>query len=165
MVAGSANPHISPDRDSNGGLVRATTLIAPSIEFFSGRQEAFVKDSVGSWHRLTAQEAAKEFTGRDRESRELRVGVFVSPRSNGMVQLGFDLWRLDSNLTESTCEHLRKLHVSRSSGWSKAELRYSRDRAHFSKSFAEFVVRQDDLDAWKDELTNVLSAPGSFEPL
>jgi hypothetical protein len=142
-----------------------TTLTAPSVEFFSGRQEAFVKDSVGSWHRLTAQEAAKEFTGRDRESRELRVGVFVSPRSNGMVQLGFDLWRLDSNLTESTRECLRKLHDSRSSGWSKTERRYSRDRVHFSKSFAEFVVRHEDLEAWKDELSRVLSDPASFEAI
>jgi hypothetical protein len=142
-----------------------TTLMAPSIEFFSGRQEAFLKDSVGSWHRLTAQEAAKEFTGRDRDSRELRIGVFVSPRSNGMVQIGFDLWRLDSNLTESAREHLRKLHVSRSSGWSKSDLRYSRDRVHFSKSFAEFVVREEHVNVWKDELAQVLSDPGSFEAI
>jgi hypothetical protein len=145
--------------------VSTTILPAPSIEFFSGRQEAFVKDSVGAWHRLTAQESAKEFTGRDKDSRELRIGVFVSPCSNGMVQLGFDLWRLDSNLTESTCEHLRKLHVSRSSGWSKSELRYTRDRVHFSKTFAEFIVRHEELDEWKEELSRTLSDHASFEAI
>lgn len=142
-----------------------TVLAAPSIEFFSGRQESFVKDSVGSWHRLTAQEAAKEFTGRDRDSHELRIGVFVSPRSNGMVQLGFSLWRLDKNLAEPTREHLRELHASRSSGWSHDELRYSRSRVHFSKTFAEFVVRHEDLDDWKDELSRVLCDPASFEAI
>jgi hypothetical protein len=143
--------------------MNATVLSAPSVEFFSGRQEAFVGTPGDSWHRVTPKEAANDFTGRDRDSHEPRIGVFIAPRSNGMVQVGFDLWRLDRNLTEPTCQRLRELFAIRSAGWSKPEHRYSRHRAHFSKSFAEFVVRREDVDAWKDELSGVLSNPGSFE--
>lgn len=140
-----------------------TTLTAPSVEFFSGRQEAFVGIPGPSWHRVTPKEAAHSFTGRDRDSHEPRIGVFISALPGDMAKLGFDLMRLDVNLTESTRERLRALYAARSAAWSKAELRRTRDRVHFSKSFSEFVVRREDVEEWKDVLSQLLADPGSYE--
>ena len=69
------------------------------------------------------KEAAHSFTGRDRDSHEPRIGVFISALPGDMAKLGFDLMRLDVNLTESTRERLRALYAARSAGWSKAQLR------------------------------------------
>jgi hypothetical protein len=165
MATSIAHPLVSADRDSTGGLVSATTLIAPSVEFFSGRQDAYIGIPGLSWRRVTAKEAAHGFTGRGRDSHEPRIGVFVAVLQGGMARLGFDLWRLDVNLTESACERLRALHAARSARWSKAELRRTRDRVHFAKTFGEFVVKREDVEEWKDELSHVLSDPGSYEAI
>jgi hypothetical protein len=144
--------------------VSATILSVPIVEFFVGKQESFVGDPTG-WRRVTAKEAAYGFTGRGRDSHEPRIGVFVAALPGGMARLGFDLVRLDVNLTESARERLRALHTARSARWSKAELRRARDRVHFSKSFAEFVARADEIDSWKDEISHILTEPGSFEAI
>lgn len=140
------------------------TFAAPSVEFFAGRQETFERTPNGSYRRMTAKDAANLHTGSSSDGQS-HVGVFFSPRQNGMVEVGFSLWRLAANLTPATCEQLREHFVSRSRAWSKSELRYSRDRVHFAKTFAEFVVREGEVDEWKVELSVVLSDPGSYEAI
>lgn len=142
-----------------------TTIVAPSVEFFSGRQEAFERASNGSFRRMTVKEAANLHTGSSRDGQESHIGIFISPRQHGMVEAGFSLYRLAVNLTLAACERLRKRFTSRSAAWSKSELRYSRDRVHFAKTFAEFVIRASELDEWKVELSVVLSDPRSYESI
>jgi hypothetical protein len=165
MASRVSNPTIPAFRLAIGECMNATIPTAPFVEFFSGRQEAYVGVPGLSWRRVTPKEAAHSFTGRDRDSHEPRVGVFIAALPGDIVRIGFDLMRLDVNLTESTRERLHALYATRSAKWSKAELRRTRDRVHFSKSFAEFVVREEHVNVWKDELAQVLSDPGSFEAI
>jgi hypothetical protein len=143
----------------------ATTLIAPSVEFFSGKQEAYVGVPGLSWRRITPKEAAQDHTGFAHATRECHVGVYVVPVSNGLVRLGFDLWRLDMNLKPSVCERLEQCLRSRVTGLSKSQLRYFYRHSHVSRSHADFVVRPEDLSGLKDELSAILSDLGSYEAI
>ena len=78
--------------------------LPPHVAFFSKRSERFFQ--VGSqWRRATPEDDAHFRTGRDQEG-ERHLGVYMVPRRNGMVRVGFDLWRLDLNLRPEIIERL-----------------------------------------------------------
>jgi hypothetical protein len=139
-------------------------ILAPILRFFAGRSESFVQSGSG-WRRLTPEDEAKMFSGHDRETRELCIGVYVVRRQNGLLCVGFDLWKLNVNLCPAAIERIKTRWNREATGLSKSLLRSAQRRSHFSKSFARFEVSPEHLEGWKAELESVLSDPASFEPL
>jgi hypothetical protein len=138
-------------------------LCAPSIRFFSGRSESYFH--FGSeWKRATPEDEAHAFTGFDRITREPSVGVYVTRRPNGLLRIGFDLWRLNVNLQPSAIERIERRWRQEATSLSKSMLRSAGRRSHFSKSFIRFEISPEQLEGWKAEFESVLSDPASFEP-
>ncbi len=142
-----------------------TAACAPTVRFFSGRSESFMQ--CGSeWRRLTVEDEARHATGCNRETRAASVGVYILPKGNGLVCVGFDLWKIDANLRPSAVEHFESQWRQReAANLSKSRLRHAQRRSHFSKSFARFEVSPDRLEDWKAELSAVLSNPESYQSL
>jgi hypothetical protein len=140
------------------------TFLPPNVRFFSGRSESYFQ--FGSeWRRATSEDEAHAFTGFDRVTREPSVGIYISKRPNGLLRIGFDLWRLNANLRPAIIERLQNRWRQESAALSKSLLRSAQRRSHFSKSFMRFEISPDQLEGWKVELESILSDPASFEPL
>ena len=137
---------------------------APAVQFFAGRSESFVQEGA-RWRRMTPQDEAHACTGRDRETDEVTLGISISPRPNGLMKVEFDLFRLGANLRPETIERLRARWAKEASTFSKLLQKSVNRRAHFSKSFAQFEVSPERLEAWKSELSAVLENPDSYEPI
>jgi hypothetical protein len=146
-------------------MTSSAVIVAPHIQFFSGKQDSYTQ--VGSeWRRLTAEDAARLHTGVNRETREASVGVYVERRPNDLVRVGFDLWRIGSNLRPPVVERLERRWRQREEvNLSKSMLRSVCRRAHISRSFARFEISLHRLEEWKSELSAVLSNPESYEQL
>jgi len=140
----------------------STNTFFPCVRFFAGRSQSFVQCGE-QWRRMTCQDEAKSRTGFDRESREPHLGVFILKRPNGLVQFGFDLRKLDLNLTPATIGGLEARWREGTVGFSKLLLRSVNRRVHFSASFAEFEIAPEHVDGWKLELESILSDPNSYE--
>ena len=143
----------------------ATILIAPTVEFFAGKQDGFAGVPGVSWHRLTPRESAKGHTGYSREAREPKVGIYVEPVPNGLTRIGLDLWKLNVNFRPSVIERLEQRLIASTNDLSKSQRRYALRHLHVSRTFMEFVVKAEDVEKWKSELSRLLTDPGSFEPL
>jgi hypothetical protein len=87
----------------------------------------------------------------------------VERRPNGLLRIGFDLWRLSVNLQPAVIERLQDRWRRESETLSKSLLRSAQRRSHFSKSFGRFEVASERLEEWKSELAAVLSNPESYE--
>jgi len=136
--------------------------LSPNIRFFSGRSESFFQ--FGSeWRRATPEDEAHQFTGFDRATREPSVGVYIVKRPNGLMRVGFDLWRLGVTLQPAAIERLQDRWHQEAGALSKSLLRSAGRRPHFSESFARFEVAAERLEEWKSELSAVLSNPESYE--
>jgi hypothetical protein len=152
-----------------GTAVGGTTVIAeqqircvPTIRFFSGRSQSYFQ--FGSeWRRASAEDEAHAFTGFDHTTHEPSVGVYVERRSNRLLRIGFDLWRLSVNLCPAVIQRLQNRWRQESGALSKSLLRSAERRSHFSKSFARFEISPERLEAWKSELAAVLSNPDSYQ--
>jgi hypothetical protein len=139
------------------------TIAAPHVHFFSGRQESFIESS-GQWRRATPEDSARLHTGYDRATGEPSVGVYIAPKGNGLLCVGFDLWRIDSSLRPSAIERLEQQWRQReATTLSKSMLRHVQRRAHFSRSFARFEVSPERLGDWRGELEAILSEPNNYE--
>lgn len=137
----------------------------PIVKFFTGRSELFVRDGR-KWHRLTAEDEARGFTGICRETHEANVGVYVTKRPNGLMRVGFDLWKLGANLRASVIERIANRWQQREAvNLSKSMLRSVDRRVHISKSFARFEISLHRLEEWQAELSAVLSNPESYQSL
>jgi hypothetical protein len=134
--------------------------LPPHIEFFSGRSERFFQVS-SQWRRATPEDDAHFRTGRDREG-ERHLGVYLVPRKNGLVRVGFDLWRLNISLRREVIERLWARWHADGDSLSKSLLKSAERRSHFSKSFAAFEVSVHRLEQWKSELESTLSNPDSY---
>jgi hypothetical protein len=143
--------------------MKTATLATPVVKFYSGRQESFIGDGPGQWHRMTPEDMAHAHTGYDHESREAHLGVFIVPVGNGFRRIGFDVIKLDVNIRESTMARLEQRWREQSASLPKTQLRHLLRRAHFSRSFARFEVQPENVERWKDELECILSNPGSYE--
>lgn len=143
----------------------ATSTTPPVVAFYSGRMESFVGDGPGNYRRMTPEDAAKMHTGYDRETHEPNVGIYIVRRPNGLLRIGFDLWKINANLCPAVIERLEKRWRQEAASLSKSMLRHVSHRAHFSKSFARFEVLPERVEPWKDELSAVLSSPESYEPI
>ena len=140
----------------------AATEIAPNTDFFSGRSEAFVQ--IGpEWRRATPEEEARASTGYSRDAHEPNVGIYLVPRPNGLVRVGFDLWKLDVNLRPEIVEGMEARWRAEAVSFSKSLLKSVLRRSHFSKSFARFEISPDRLEQWKEELESILSNPESYD--
>lgn len=140
----------------------SATLLPPNIRFFSGRPESFFQFGT-EWRRATPEDEAHAYTGFDRTTREPSVGVYVERRPNGLLRIGFDLWRLSVNLCPAAIERLQNRWRRESASLSKSMLRSASRRSHFSKSFMRFEISPERLQEWKSELAAVLSTPESYE--
>jgi hypothetical protein len=138
--------------------------LSPSVRFFAGRSETFIESDTG-WRHMSPEDEARSRTGLDRETHEPNIGIHVVRRPNGLVRIGFDLWKLDVNLRLATVENLESRWREQAARFSKPLLRSVSRRAHFSKSFAQFEVAPEELEGWKHELESVLSSVDSFEPI
>jgi hypothetical protein len=105
-------------------------------------------------------------TGVNRETQQPNVGVYVvtKKKGNGPLCVGFDLWKIDSNLRPSAVEHLENRWRQREAvNLSKSMLRHAQRRAYFARSFARFEISPGRLEDWKSELSAVLSNPESYQ--
>lgn len=134
----------------------------PCVRFFTGRSESFIQCGE-QWHRLNCEDEAKSCTGYDRQTHEPHLGLFILKRPNGLLQLGFDLVKLDWNLRPDTIERLKARWRAEAATFSKPLLRSAERRAHFSKSFAEFEVAPENVEGWKAALGAILENPASYE--
>jgi hypothetical protein len=160
-----SHPVPSPLGVAIGGAMSTTAFnIAPTVRIFNRRSESFIQSGPGStWHRLTAEDEAKRATGCNRETRAPSVGVYVIPTSSGRVRVGFDLWRLSANLTQSAVTRLGNLwRTEDASLFSKTALRALDRKVHFSASFVTIVTLPERVAFWTDELVSVLSDPESY---
>ena len=140
------------------------TFLPPNVRFFSGRSESFFQ--FGSeWHRATPEDEAHQYTGYDRTTHEPCIGVYVEGRPNGLLRIGFDLWRLSVNLQPAAIAPTESRWRREAASLSKSLLRSASRRSHFSKSFMRFEVSPEGLEAWKFELSAVLSNPDSYEKI
>jgi hypothetical protein len=145
-------------------MTSSLEIVAPQVRIFAGRSESFFQ--FGSeWRRATSEDEAVAYSGYDRETHEPNVGIYVMPRPNGLVRIGFDLWKLSSNLSPAVIERLQNRWRHEAAGLSKSMLRSALRRSHFSKSFARFEISPERLEEWKSELESLLSDPASFESL
>jgi hypothetical protein len=143
---------------------RPATLLPPNIRFFSGRSESFIQ--VGSEWRPTSPEDEAHFrTGYDRETHEPNVGIYIVRQPNKLLQIGFDILRLNVSMRPAVIERLGRRWWHQSASLSKSLLRSVGHRVHFSKSFAQFEVSPDRLAEWKLELEFVLSDGASYESI
>lgn len=136
----------------------------PCVRFFAGRSESFIQCGE-QWRRMTPEDEARSRTGYDRETHEPNLGVFIIKRPNGLLRFGFDLGKLDANLSPAAVAHIECRWRAEASNFSKPLLRSSLRRAHFAKSFAEFEVAPERVEEWKRVLETVLSDPNSYEPI
>jgi hypothetical protein len=144
---------------------QAPSIVAPVVRFYSGRQETFLSDGPSRWRRATPEDMARLHTGYDRESREPHLGVYVVPVSNGLVRIGFDMFRLNLQIRESVTDRLQTRWREEAASLPKTLLRRLYRRTHFSRSFAKFEVQPENVERWKEELECVLSNPESYEPI
>jgi|HubBroStandDraft_6_1064221.scaffolds.fasta_scaffold702471_2 hypothetical protein len=145
--------------------VQAPSIVAPVTRFYSGRQETFLSDGPTCWRRATPEDMARIHTGYDRESREPHLGVYIVPVSNGLVRIGFDVFRLSLHIRDSIVERLQSRWRGEAASLPKTLLRRLYRRTHFSRSFAKFEVQPEDLGRWKEELECVLTNPDTYESL
>jgi hypothetical protein len=143
----------------------ATSLVPPTVKFYSGRQQTFLSDGPTQWRRMTPEDGARLHTGYDRETREPHLGVYIVPVSNGLVRIGFDVFRLNLQIRESTIDRLQHRWRDEAAALPKTLLRRLYRRTHFSRSFAKFEVQPEDVERWKEELECVLSNPETYESL
>lgn len=142
----------------------SATFLPPNIRFFSGRSESYFQ--FGSdWRRATPEDEAKGFSGYDRITDEPTVGIYIVRRPNGLLRIGWDLWKLNVNLRPAAVERIERRWRREAQGLSKSMLRSASRRSHFSKSFARFEISPEYLEGWKVELESVLGDPVSFEAL
>src|SRR5206468_2679846 len=134
----------------------------PLVRCFSGRSELFVRDGR-KWRRMSCEDEAHGFTGFNRETREPNVGIYIESRPNGLVRVGFDLWKLDANLRPAVIERIESRWRQEADRLSKPLLRHAARRAHFSKSFMRFEISSERIDEWNLELESFLSDPDSYE--
>jgi hypothetical protein len=147
------------------GVQSATQIERPpSIRFFADTSESFVQFG-DEWRRLTQEDEARMHTGYDRLSHEPSVGIYIVRRPNGLVRVGFDLWKLNANLRPAVIERLENRWRQESASLSKSMLRSTLRRSHFSRSFARFEVSPERLEGWKQELESILSNPDSYEQI
>jgi hypothetical protein len=145
-------------------LQSPAAFLPPNVRFFAGRSESFIQ--FGSdWRRATPEDEAKMHSGHNRETHEPCIGVYVVRRPNGLLCVGFDLWKLNVNLRPAAIERLQSRWRQQATSLSKSMLRSVLRRSHFSKSFARFEISSEHVEEWKSELAAVLSNPDSFEPL
>src|SRR6267143_459152 len=130
----------------------------PIVKFFSGRAECFIQDGR-KWHRMSCEDEAHGFTGFSRETNEVNVGIYATRRPNGLVRVGFDVWRIGANLRPTAIERLENRWRQEAASFSKPMLRSVSRRAHFSKSFMRFEVSPERVEEWKLELESILSNP------
>jgi hypothetical protein len=142
----------------------ASSIVPPVIKFYSGRQESFIGDGP-SWHRMTPEDSARAHTGYDITTREPHLGVYIVPVGNGLRRIGFDVFKLNLNLRESTMERLELRWREQIASLPKTQLRHLLRRAHFARSFAQFEVQPDSVEEWEEELECVLSNPESYESI
>jgi hypothetical protein len=145
--------------------VQAPSIVAPVVQFYSGRQETFLSDGPSQWRRAAPEDAARLHTGYDRGTREPHLGVYVVPVSNGLVRIGFDVFRLNLQIRESTIDRLQRRWREGAAALPKTLLRRLYRRTHFSRSFAKFEVQPEDVERWKEELECVLSNPETYESI
>lgn len=140
----------------------SAVILAPHVRCFAGRSESFFQ--FGSeWRRATSEDEAHQYTGFDRTTREPSVGVYIVRRPNGLMRIGFDLWRLSVNLQPAAIERIENRWRQEALSLSKSMLKSVGRRSHFSKSFARFEISPERIEEWKNELESVLSNPDSYE--
>jgi hypothetical protein len=144
------------------GLAMNTPSI---VKFFAGRSECFVQDGE-RWRRMLPEDEAHHHTGYDRDTHGPNVGIYVTRRPNGLLRIGFDLWKIDANLRPSVIERLESRWREREAvNLSNSMLRRVSQRAHISKSFARFEISVHRLEEWRLELESILSDPNTYESI
>jgi hypothetical protein len=142
-----------------------TTLLPPNIRFFSGRSESFVQDGE-RWRRMSPEDEAHMHTGYNREAHEPNIGVYIVRRPNGLLRIGFDIWKLNVNLRPSAIERLESRWQQREAvNLSPSMLRNVARRVHISKSFARLEISLHRVEEWKVELESILSDPNTYESI
>jgi hypothetical protein len=145
-------------------MMAGTEVVAPRVAFFAGRQEIFAQHG-SSWRRLSPEDVAHRRTGYSRETGDAKLGISIVPAHNGLVRIGFDVFRLGLNMNDAVIARLQQRWRAQAASFSKSLRRHVDRRTHFSKSFAEFSVRPEDVESWKAELEVTLGNPDAFEPV
>jgi hypothetical protein len=145
-------------------MMPAAAILAPHVRCFSGKSDSYVQSGF-DWRRMTPEDEAHGHTGYDRETHEANVGIYIVRRPNGLVCVGFDLYKLDVNLRPSAVERLANRWRREAANLSKSLLRAIGRRVHFSRSFAQFEIAPERLDEWRAELSATLTDADSYEAI
>jgi hypothetical protein len=100
-------------------------------------------------------------TGRNRESGEITVGVGLRERRNGLVELSFDFWRIDYNLSYAATECLEQRWLSLCVALPRP-VRRKMGFAAFGRCFSTFNVPMEQASDWRKFLTKLLGDPASY---
>ncbi len=128
---------------------RAGVPVAPTVEF------------VTKWcGERRPEKVAYDATGRNAVSGKLTLGVSVRNRNNAMVRFDCDLWRLPFDFHPDALSLLEGY-------WDLLNLATpERVRArmewHFSQTFIQFDVLEEQAGDWREFLTEVLSGRSSY---
>lgn len=105
--------------------------------------------------------AAFYATERNRDSGEMTVCVGLRNRHNGLIEVSFDLWRLDSDLSPETINRLEQQWLSLC-----ASLPHSVQRkigyASFGRCSSSLHIPIEQAEDWREFLQGVLSDPASY---
>src|SRR5258708_5845034 len=132
--------------------------LPPIVRFIEGRPSFCIGDPTG-WRRATPEDEAKMHSGYDRTTHEPCVGVYVVRRPNGVLRIGFDLWKLNTNLRPAAIERLQSRWRQQATSLSKSILRSVLRRSHFSTTFSTFETSSQHPTRCTTELTSSLSNP------
>jgi hypothetical protein len=84
---------------------------------------------------MTPEDMARAHTGYERESREPHLGIYIVPVGNGLTRIGFDVFKLNLQLRESTIERLQRRWREEAALLPKTLLRRVLGRTHLARSF------------------------------
>lgn len=108
--------------------------------------------------------AAFYATGRSRESGEMTVCVGLRKRHNGLIEVSFDLWRLDSDLSPETINRLEQQWLSLCASLPRSVQRKI-GYASFGRCFSTFHIPIEQAEDWRSFLGAVLSDASSYTPI
>ena len=116
---------------------------------------------VGNW-RLgrPPEQLARDGTGRDITTGELRLTITIRHRNNGLVRFTCDLWKLPHDLSPDALARLRNYwELEHRAIPERVRARMER---HFSRTHFVFDTTQEQAGDWRDFLATALTDAASY---
>ena len=143
--------------------VTEQAIAAPQVQFVTERPRLWAGlDENGRRLWLSIEEHAHNLTGRSRATGQYTIGVAVRRRRNGLTRFDGDLWKLPWNLSPAAISGLyRHWHDLNAGTPKQMKSRMERHR-HFSRNTIIFDAVAEQVDAWREFLTLLLTDHASY---